>query len=434
MKICASLGGISDVENIEDADLVEIRTDIFDDIPNIVGKDALVTFRDAVDLSILPPGYSGMIDVGQAPVPKTNLRVIASYHDYESTPDSEHILSLLKNEAYIAKGAFLPKNFEDLHNIYLASCRADRKHILVGMGELGMVTRIRSQLLKNEFTFGYVGQPTATGQLSVDAMKKLGDDCIITGIIGSPLSKTLSPRMHNAAFESENINGTYLKFESPDLDHAEDVIREYNIKGVNVTIPYKNDMISHVDSISEESEEIGAINTVVNDNGILKGYNTDVVGIEKALNASGFDCKGRRVLIMGSGGAARACAYILGKMGCRVTVTGRNRSACETLSKKFGCEYRPQESVPVAMYDLIVNCTPIGMYGDGEYPVNIVSVNRHQTILDMVYGETTPLIKKAESVGANIASGKDMLIFQGAESFRLWTGKEPISAMRDAIS
>jgi len=147
-----------------------------------------------------------------------------------------------------------------------------------------------------------------------------------------------------------------------------------------------------------------------------------------------FDPKGKRALIMGSGGAARACAFTLTENGCRVSITGRNEETARSLCKEFGCDYYRKDSVPFKLHDLIVNCTPVGMYGSGEYPVNICQLTRHHTVFDMVYGIETPLISQAKEASADIISGEDMLAAQGAASLEMWTGKKNLfKIMRRAL-
>ncbi len=140
MRICASLSGLSDLELIGNADMVEIRLDLLDGIPPVDGKDLLVTYRGPVDLGVLPEGYSGMIDIGESERPETGLGVVASYHDYESTPDAERIRSLLSSmDADICKGAFTVNSFRDLVSIRDAALSLGRRHVVLGMGALGKV-------------------------------------------------------------------------------------------------------------------------------------------------------------------------------------------------------------------------------------------------------------------------------------------------------
>lgn len=434
MRVCASLSSADDLARCSTR-MVEVRLDLLGSVPDAPGRDLLVTFRGPVDLGVLPEGFSGMIDIGQEPRPETDAEVVASYHDYERTPSSDEIVSLLRGmDCDIAKGAFRVNSLDDLRSILEASRAVGRRHVILGMGPLGTVTRVRSGILGNEFSFGYVGEPTAPGQLSADEMERLGDDCVVTGIVGTPLSRSRSPAMHSAAFTASGIDGIYLPFETDDLDGVEEVVRGYGIRGLNVTIPHKQAIMEHLDCVEKDAEAIGAVNTVTNEEGRLIGSNTDVIGIGTALDRAGIDVDDRRVLVMGSGGSARACMRYMSKHGCDVVVTGRNRDTGRRLASEFGATYKEPSSVPVMMYDLIVNCTPVGMYSDGPYPVNIEQIRRGQDVLDMVYGKETPLVRHALAVGSRAARGEDMLAGQGAASFETWTGRGGmLDVMRDAI-
>jgi len=436
LRICASLSSVEDKNHIEKADMAEIRLDLLGRVLEINGKDIVVTFRDVPDLSLLPIGFKGMIDVGEYDVQDINADVITSRHDYDSTPPAKEIADVLNTlKGNILKGAFRINSFSDLKSLYDASRTIRKKHILLGMGELGTITRIRQNILGNEFTFAYVGEPTAPGQLSLDEMSYLGGEPMITGIVGHPLEKSLSPKMHNTVMKKMKLKGIYLRFDTESLENVEAVIRDYNIRGMNVTIPHKSAILEHLDSVDKNAEAVGAVNTIVNDKGKLKGFNTDIIGIENAMKISGFDPVGKRALIMGSGGAARACVFALKEKGCRVTVTGRNEETSRALCKEFGCDFHRKDSVAVLMYDLVVNCTPVGMYGSGEYPVNICQLTRHHAVFDMVYGIETPLISKAKEVGAKIISGEDMLAAQGAASLEMWSGKKNLfKLMREALN
>ena len=431
MRVCASLSNASDMDAAMAADMVEVRLDLLGSVPDTRGKDTLVTFRDPVDLSVLPEGFSGIIDIGEQKRPETDLTVVGSYHDYDATPDADGIVSRLSGmDADIRKGAFRVNRMADLASILDASKRIGGRHVLLGMGALGAVTRIRQDILGNEFSFGYIGEPTAPGQFSVGEMLDLGDGCMVLGILGNPLGKSRSPAMQNAALRANGIRGVYLPFETPDLERAGDVIRGYGIRGANVTIPYKQGIMEHLDRIDPAAERIGAVNTVVNDDGVLTGYNTDVVGIGIALDRAGIDVTDRRVAVMGSGGAARACMQYLDEHGCSVTVAARNEESGTALAREFGQTYRRPSSVSPRMYDLIVNCTPVGMYSDGPYPIGLEAIDHGVAVFDMVYGPT-PLTRKAEEAGCRVAYGADMLAGQGAASFELWTGvRDSIDVMR----
>lgn len=434
-RICASLDKYTGREDLSGADMVEIRTDIFDKVPNVPDKEMLVTFRGDADMSMLPKGFEGLIDIGMGERPSSDLKVISSYHDYKKTPSFNEMSDVLNGmTGDIIKGAFSVRDFNDLHDIMAVSKLLERPHVLIGMNDMGTLTRVRSAMLGNEFTFGYVGEPTAPGQLSVKEMARLGDDCMVLGLIGNPLSSSKSPEMHSAAMRNTGINGIYLKFETRGINAAGAVIREYGVRGVNVTIPYKTSIMCQMDRIDATAEKVGAVNTVVNDDGRLTGYNTDVIGIEIAMGRAGFNPDGKRAVVMGSGGSAKACVHVLMENGCNVIVTGRNDEGSRGLSNETGCEWRPKDSVSLRMTDLIINCTPVGMYEDGGYPLNLDSLDSSHTVFDMVYGKETQMIAMAHSVGAGIVSGEDMLAGQGSASFGLWTGHtDQFEVMRRAL-
>ena len=402
------------------ADMNEIRLDVYPGIPEGCTGETVLTLAGK-DFSEIPQGFGGLVDAGER-VPPKGFRTIRSFHDFASTPASQDIVRMLSDgDQEISKGAFMASSFDDLHRIYLASKELGRKHVILGMGDTGTVTRIRQRILGNEFTFGYVGSPTAPGQLSADELSALGDGCAIVGITGDPVTHSKSPQMQNAAMRKAGVNGIYLRFGSPNLAHMRDVITEYDIRGMNVTIPHKQDAIEQMDDLSKTVKAVGAMNTIVNSDGWLTGENTDVVGITDTFSETETD--GKKVLIMGSGGAARAAGYAFTEMGSDTYVAGRNRETVDRMCRDLGTEHNTTGSAEG--YDIIVNCTPIGMYSEGRYPADISRLSREQVVFDMVYGIRTPLLKAADRASCRTFDGSDMLVGQGAASFKLWFGKEP---------
>lgn len=430
MRVCATTG--TPRGGFGKAAMREFRLDVFDALPAGPGKDDIITLAGR-DVSKVPSGFGGLVDVGDS-ASEIPFRKIRSVHDFERTPSAGEIASILDSgDQEVSKMACAVHSFTDLHSIYEASQSVARKHVLLGMGELGTVTRIRQSVLGNEFTFGYVGKPTAPGQLSAEEMERLGDGCEIVGITGHPLKHSLSPQMQGAAMADKGINGIYLRFDSPDLAHVEDVVREYDIRGLNVTIPYKKDVVSHLDSVEGPAEAMGAVNTVINDKGKLVGTNTDYAGVLYAFERAGRPLKGcARVLVFGSGGAARAAVYAAKQSGCEVSVLGRTKSRVEELCDAMGAE--PAREPSVRGYDAVINCTPIGMYEDSPYMFDLSELENKQAVMDMVYNRRTQLVAAAEAKGCTMASGRDMLVGQGALSFERWFGVKPdTDVMRRAV-
>ena len=437
MRICASLGSADDIgsEDLGNVDMVEVRTDLFDSVPDGLlnkGIKGVVTFRGKVTGSMIPDGWMADIGIEESDVKN---KVISSYHNYEGTPCADDVVSVLKKmDGDIVKGAFSVNEVKDAVTLFDVSRMIKKDHVIIGMGELGKITRIRQKILGNEFTFAYIGKQTAPGQLSVKEMLELGDHPVITGILGSGISYTRSPKMHDAAFSYSGIKGKYLVFDSPSLGRIDEFILNYEIRGLNVTKPYKTDIIEYIDECDRVADTVGAVNAVINENGKLRGYNTDVYGIEKALEMNSVDVEGMRALILGSGGAARSCAYFLSEKGCDTTITGRNPETVKKIASEFSLKGRERTSVAVKGYDLIMNCTPLNKCNDrSEYPIKIEQIDHGQIIFDLVYGDThlNEIAKERECL---IVRGEDMLAHQGIRSFELFTSKNvPFDVMRDSV-
>ena len=428
MRICSTYGKKHELTFRYDYE--EVRMDVFDKVPDNVDSDTIITLCGRSP-SLIPPGFNGYVDNGIEIL--HGYRSIRSYHDFKGTPDVCEIVNMFSKVQDIAKGAFTVNSFKDLSKLYEASQIIDKRHVLIGMGDMGTVTRLRSNLLGNEFTFGYIGEPTADGQLEADMLDDLGDDCTIVGITGCNIGDNRFTAMQEAAIKKAGLNAISLTFDSKTSDRMGEVMVQYQIRGLNVTIPFKTEIMSVLDECSDESIKIGAVNTIVNDDGKLTGYNTDCKGIMHAFNRNCGNIRGKRVIVVGSGGAARASAYAMKSLGCDVHVLARNEVTLLELCDDLLVE--PSSDPDVSDYDIIINCTPIGMIRDSVYPFDLNTMNENQCVLDMVYSRKTRLIQKAVTLGCKIVSGTDVLLGQGAESFKLWFGKEPdIDAMRDAIS
>ncbi len=427
MRICAAYGKPRDLTFRYDYD--EVRMDVFDKVPDNVDSDTIINLCGK-DPSLIPPGFNGYVDNGTDIV--HGYRSVRSYHDFQNTPDVCEMVNMFSKVQDIAKGAFMMRSFKDLSKMYEASQIIGKRHVLIGMGDMGTITRLRSNLLGNEFTFGYIGAPTAEGQLEADVLDDLGDDCIIVGIAGCNIQNNKFTDMMDVAIKKAKINAIPLTFDSKTSDRISDVMVQYQIRGLNITIPYRTEVMSMLDECSEESIKIGAVNTIVNDDGKLRGYNTDSTGIRRAFTMSGYDLGNKRALVVGSGGAARASAYAMKSMGCDVQVLARNEVTLLELCDDLLVE--PTSDPDVSGYDIIINCTPIGMIKDSIYPFDLNTMNGDQCILDMVYSRKTRFVQVARTLGCKIISGSDVLVGQGAESFKLWFGTEPdLEAMRDAL-
>ncbi len=262
---------------------------------------------------------------------------------------------------------------------------------------------------------------------------------IITGIIGWPIEHSLSPALQNAAFESLSLNYCYVPFPvRPErLGDALAGVRALNIRGVNVTIPHKERIISFLDEVDPEASSIGAVNTIVHEDDRLIGYNTDGRGFTQSLVEKGIDPRNNAVLIIGAGGAARAVGFALAGKVRSLSVQGRTRLRVEKLADDLR---RITDDVTVCLdladlerYDIIVNATPLGLKGDDPLPLDTSLLRPGQVVCDLVYTKTR-LLDEAAKKGCHIVSGAGMLLWQGALAFELWTGRKPdVEVMRRAL-
>ena len=263
----------------------------------------------------------------------------------------------------------------------------------------------------------------------------------ILGIFGDPVAHSLSPIMQNEALAQAGIDAVYVPFHvlPENLPAAVSAIRSLDLWGVNVTVPHKEQVGSFLDAVDTVARLIGAVNTIVNRGGVLTGYNTDAPGLLRSLAEDlQFDPAGRRILLLGAGGACRAALVALGRAGAAwIGIANRTRSRAEALAGEFGDALRGttlasfdldpvQLSVVVPRIDLLVNTSAVGLKGESfaDFPWGDVAPG--VLVYDMVYGKGgTPLLHAARARGHRSADGLGMLAAQGEEAFFLWTGQRP---------
>ena len=304
---------------------------------------------------------------------------IISHHDLITTPSTSKIIELMLHGSAVGglpKGAFTVNTVTDLHNLVTAGkllAMTNRRFILLGMGELGEVTRLRHQRMGSYLTYASLnpGKETAPGQLDVATMKSM-EKGIIVGIAGNPLDHSYSPAMHQSAFAHLGIAGRYLRFPTAEneVEMLMENMRDLEINGMNVTIPHKESIMEYLDKVDDAAQKVGAVNVVVNREGRLIGRNTDVSGLAQAFQAAGADVEGKRSLIIGAGGAARACAAFLQGAGAALTITNRTHARAEKMARDFSGHAVKLEEAKSGEFEVIVNCTPIGMEGfPSELPI-----------------------------------------------------------------
>lgn len=276
---------------------------------------------------------------------------------------------------------------------------------------------------------------------------RIGANTGLLGLLGHPVRHSLSPRLHNAAFRHQALDLVYLAFDVPPerLPAAIAGVKALGMLGVNLTVPHKEAAIPLLDEIDPLALQVGAVNTVVNRDGALHGYNTDVSGFAAALaSVLPGDTAGRRCLVLGAGGAARAVVAALVDQGAAVFVHNRTQSRAVDLCRAADawgsgrCRVVAAEQLDESAKsaDVIVNATTVGLQGEvKELPIPVDTIHSGQLVVDLVYGTgPTKLVEVARKRGAIALDGKEMLVMQAALAYRLWTGVDPpLQLMRDSV-
>jgi 3-dehydroquinate dehydratase/shikimate dehydrogenase len=459
------------------ADLIEIRFDHFTQLPKdfsrfkefeipkiatlrSVAQGGKYSGKDEGKLNFLVKAYKGAFDFidleDDFPLLHNRelegIRIIVSSHMLDSSPRLMGVVDRLVangSKGDTPKVVYRTETITDVASLVEAGklfSLAERKFALIGMGPLGSITRVCANRFGASLTYVSLepGKEAAPGQIDLATMKWLGQRAIITGITGHPLDHSVSPAMHNAAFRALNIPGMYFRLPAApvELESVTDMMIDLDMRGMNVTIPHKESIISSLDRLDKEATKVGAVNTIINEKGTLIGSNTDIYGVAKTFELANFEVKDKEILVIGAGGASRAvCAY-LSEAGAKVKITNRTNTKAASMADKFNNVSLVEfDSLAKGKYAAVVNCTPLGMKGfPNELPVPIDVIRPGMFVLDTIYNPSvTKLIEVAKEKGALPVSGKDMLIYQALKSFELWTGKAPAyevmeQAFREALS
>ncbi|MFH0975939.1 MAG: shikimate dehydrogenase [Spirochaetota bacterium] len=281
-------------------------------------------------------------------------------------------------------------------------------------------------------------------QMKKNNISKINAGTGVYCIFGNPVKHSLSPAMHNAAFRELGIDAVYVAFEAGSIKNAVAAMRELNIRGASITIPFKTSALKYADTIDPLALDIGSINTLCNDHGKICGYNTDGTGAVEALVKNGVQIRGLNALLLGNGGSARAIAFALLSGGAKVTIAGRNKKRILHLVKDIRKKHKQIDYIltdelnedSTRKTNVIINTTPVGMLPDKDsIPIDPDLIQKEHTVFDIVYSpHATSLLKTSKSKGCKIIYGIDMLVNQGARQFEIWTGKKaPVSVMEKAV-
>ena len=329
-----------------------------------------------------------------------------------------------------------------LAQIGLSLAKSHKRYVLIGMGAQGQLTRVCADQMGSELAYACLpGREAAPGQLDLVVQQRLlNKEKLLIGLIGHPVSHSVSKPMQEAAIDCAGLVGSYLAFDFPpeELDRrALNTLRAFGFVGLNVTIPHKGWAFDTCSRKGPAAAATGAVNTLTLGRKSVVGENTDVTGFARLIDGKIVILRNLRCLVVGAGGAARAVVYVLKERGARITITDIEMKRARKIAREFKCKALPLGAFYRAKqeFSLIVNCTPVGMKGvSDKSPVKDYLLGPGTVFIDIIFNpaETTAM-KIAKQRGASAHGGLEMLVQQGAESFRLWTGKEPdVEAMRQA--
>lgn len=480
-------------------DLVELRADYLDDdeklsikhFPYLAGIPSILTIRRKVDggmftdseasrttLFAMVLAYSeqnlaknfAYIDMESDyfisslndAVIAFNTKIIRSYHDF-SGPVSDlgsMMKSLRKTGFEIPKVAFMPHSLSDVTHLYEQSNKiTDYEHIVLAMGPIGQVSRILSDKFNSYLTYtcpessnsnlSEIGQIDPITLNNLYHFRSINKDTQIYGVTGWPLKVTSSPALHNAGYEKYNLNAVYVPVRSDDISQVIDFAEKADIKGLSVTVPHKNNVLKYLSQKDDIVKKVGASNTITQfAPQKWAGYNTDVEGFRHSLLEFLADdssllksrlsrtLKGKKVAIIGAGGAAKAVAYVVNELKGNACVFNRTFLSAKMLADEYGFKYAllwPESVKLLQKYsDLIIQTTSVGLgVGENESstaqndPLYFYPFSGHEKVYDVIYEpQKTPVLVRAQRAGCEICNGENMLKYQGYEQFKIYTGKE----------
>lgn len=375
-------------------------------------------------------------------------RVICSYHNHGALPAklNEILERLAATPARVLKIAVSVDDAIECLPIFDLMDQAKllgREVIAIAMGSAGVATRILGPARGAFLTYGSMAREreTAAGQLTFEELTdvyrvdKLSREAVITGLVGCPVSHSISPHIHNAAFASLGTNAVYLPFEVHDLKaffrrmvHPRTRELDWRLRGLSITAPYKSEVLAELDWIEPAAREIGAVNTVVVEDDRLSGYNTDASAFLMPLKSRFGSLQNARVAIIGAGGAARAAWYGLTQEKALVTVFARDVQKAKEVAGRWATQFSELQGALFAEFDVVINATPLGTKGPCEFETPAVAqqLGGARLAYELVYNpRVTQFLREAEAAGCETLDGLPMLLAQAAQQFQLWTDVSP---------
>jgi 3-dehydroquinate dehydratase/shikimate dehydrogenase len=456
------------------ADLVEVRGDCIGDLDLLAilrAKDGALLFccrptaqggrydgdeerRRLILLEAVKRGYdyvdveleSGFLDVMAE---KAGRGLVVSHHDHEGTPDD--LAGLYARMAVcgadVVKLAVTPRSLADVGRLLDLAADVARGGgpplVAIAMGPLGLISRLAAGRDGAPFTYASqaAGREAAPGQVPLAEMADLyrvravGPATRVYGVLGSSVQRSLSPAIHNRAFAETGVDALYVPLQADSVADFMAALPSLRLAGFSVTRPYKVEILPYLDEVDETAALCGSVNTVVVHDGLLRGSTTDGVGVTHPIRLR-TELRGRRCVVLGAGGAARAAAQALVKNGAQVRVLARDGAQAAAVAAAAGCESGALADAPGLEWDILINATSIGSASEspGASPLPKQAQRAGSVVLDMVYEPLeTRFLREAREAGAETIDGLEMLVAQAAVQFETWTGQAaPVDSMRAA--
>ncbi len=377
---------------------------------------------------------------------RRSANLILSFHDFRGTKKLEETFA--KMQQYPADFIKVVSTANSLYdNVVMMKFleKYSHSHSLVGvcMGEQGVISRLLVVRAGSQFTFGALSaeEATAPGQIVARALRdtyridQVDAATRVYGVAGDPVAHSLSPAMLNAAFRRENVNAVFLALHAKSIEDLLACVRDIPINGLSITMPYKEQILKHLDKTDPWTTRIGACNTVVRaQDGKLYGFNTDVNGVVRPLEVR-LRLQGAKILVLGAGGAARAAVFGLKERGADVYILNRTPAPAQTLAKQARAKAINRTQLKKMEFEVIINATPVGMEGNRD-PVPLSEQEfKCKFFFEMVYTPAeTKMVKMARARGIHVILGAEMFVQQGARQFEIWTGKPaPLAEMQRVV-
>lgn len=373
---------------------------------------------------------------------RSSCKLILSYHNFEGTPAIEPVFKrMAKIPAYAYKIVTTARKPSDAQKMLaLAKAHPREKLVVLAMGEPGFSTRVLAPAFGGLYTYAApnAAEGTASGQVSARMLRhlyrvdKFTKAAKIFGVIADPVRHSISPNVHNRAFQHKRLDAVYLPFlvHSNQLKDFFQMADAMPLAGASVTIPHKQKIIRYLDTVEPLAKRIGAVNTIWKKAGKWRGTNTDAEGVTVPLTKR-LKLAKSTALIVGNGGAARGAAFALADAGAKVALVGRNLDRVRALARICNGEPLSREQAAARMFDVVVHCTPMGMWPHAE-ECFFDGVVPGKLVFDMVYNpRETLLLKKAKDQGAEVIDGLAMFLEQAARQFEIFTGESAPRAVME---